>query len=367
MIELIVNGTPYTEFTSANATLAVDTMANDFSFTASAVNGFPPFIQGDSVVVIVDGVKKLTGYIDEVNGTDAEGNHSVDYSGRDKTGDFLDSQIDVVNDIRASGDLTLKKIIEIIIKHLGLDLIVIDNLNPDPFNEAEDIIAPKVGQPAFDFIMQYARKRQALLSSDGDGNIVITQSSPTDSGAVLQRLVTSETNNILSQSWAISGNERFNKYVYRGQQSPTAINLGGASDVSSVESQSGTSTDDLIRTGRQRVKVESRGYSSSQLKNNALWSNQIAKARSVRFNCTAQGHQMPLGSVWTENTLVQINSDVADISRKMLINSMTFSEGDGQPTVTSFEFVEKDVYTIDEKILSQKPTGKQNDIFSTLG
>ena len=329
MIELTVNGTPYTDFVSASATVALDTLANDFTFMASAVDVFPPFVVGDKVVILIDGVKRLTGFIDEANGSDQEGSHTVTYTGRDKTGDFIDSQIDRINDIRADESLTLKKIIEIVIAHLGLDLKVIDELEPAPFNKAEDILSPEVGQGALEFVAQYARKRQALLTSNADGNIVITQSAPTESGAALQRLQGSDSNNIISQSWKVNGSERFAKYIHRGQLDPRALSFGGDTDIATVEDQGAEVADTDIRGGRQRVVVESESYSSAQLQDRAKWSKQVAKAHATTFSCVTNGHSKPEGGDWDQNTLVQINSDVADISRKMLINMLTFSEGEG--------------------------------------
>ncbi len=367
MIELIVNGSPFTDFVSASITESLGTMANDFSFTASAVDDFPPLRQGDNVEVSVDGVKKLTGTIGEVNGRDQEGTHLVTYTGRDKTGDFLDSQINIIDDIKASENLTLKGIIEIVISHLRQSLTVQDSLNPAPFNNAEDIIAPQVGQNAFDFVAPYARKRQALLSSTPEGNILITQSSPTDSGAIVQRLQGANDNNILAQNWAINASQLFNKHIHRGQLDPRALDFAGESSSETAEDQGGEATNPDARVGRQMVSVETESYSSEQLKDRAKWAVQLAKAKATGFSCTVKGHQKTNGGLWTSNTLVQVTSDVADITRKMLLETVTFSQGEGQPTITNLEFVERNVYTIDEKILSQKATGDLNDAFKALG
>jgi len=362
MIELEVNGVTYTDFVDASVTVALDTMANDFSFTASAVDGFPPFKDGDNVKCIVDGKQVLDGYIDTVNGNESEGSHLVTYEGRDKTLDFIDSDINVIPDIRATGNLTLKSLIEIVIKHLGQSISVIDNLKPDPFNAAEDIAAPKVGQNALDFVRVYAMKRQALLSSDGDGNIVITQSDPTESGETLASTQEGD-NNITSQSWRVSGRERFNTYINRGQLDPVALNLTPSPDIAGVESQSGGVSDSEVRAGRQKVKVESKGYSNEQLADRSKWSKQIARARAFEFNCTVKGHSKKSGGVWDVNELAFINSLAADITQSMLINAVTFNESSGQATTTSLEFVEKDVYTINQKILSQKVVGKQQNAY----
>ena len=364
MIELVVKGVPYTDFVSAKAAVSLETLANDFEFSASAVTGFPPFKRGDSVVITVDGVKVLTGFIDEVNGADQNGSHVVTYSGRDRTGDFIDSTIDQISDLNPNDTLTLKRIIEIAIENTGGDILVVDNVDPEAFNVAEDSIRPEVGQNAVAFVSIYARKRQSLLTSNGDGNIEITQSSPTDSGAVVQRLVNSDSNNIISQSWVINGSKEFNKYIHRGQLDPGALNFGGSTDIAASVDQGGRVTNSEIRAGRQKVVVESESYSDEQLGDRAKWSKQLAKSRATRFNCSVKDHQKPRGGLWETNTLVQVNSDVADISRKMLVNTVTFTQGEGQPTATSLEFVEKDVYTIDDLILSQKPIGEQNNAFS---
>lgn len=367
MINLFVNGIPYTDFVSAKCSLSVSSVANDFSFVASAVKGFPPFRLDDGVSVSIDGEKKLTGHIDEVIGIDEEGTHTVTYSGRDKTGDLIDSQLFKFDDLKAGGDLTLKRIIEVVLANIQLDLKVIDNLNPAVFNPAEDLIDAKDGTGALGLILEYARKRQALISSDPDGNIVITQSSPVDSGVTLQRLVRGD-NNILSQSWNLDVKQEFNRYLLRGQLDPRALNFAGETDVTSIEEQGGTVTNPDSRVGRQRVIIEAKGYSDEQLRDRAKWSAQIAKSKATRFNCSVRGHQKPGNTgTWGENTLAQINSELADISRKMLIDTLTFSQGEGEPTITQLEFVEKDVFTINEKILSQRPVGNQNDVFGSLG
>lgn len=363
MIELTVNGTPYTDFLSARVTLSLETMSNDFDFTASSVGTFPPFKQGDDIEVLVDREKVLTGTIDEVAGIEEEGNYKITYSGRDKTGDFVDSDIDIINDIRAES-LTLKKLIETVIAHLGQSIEVIDNLVPEPFNLAEDFISPFPGENAFLFVSKYARKRQALLTSDADSNIVITQSSPVDSGDVVQSITGGDTNNIIGQSWGINASKVFNKYIYRGQFDLRAANFAGETDIATVVSQSAEIINTDVRIGRQRVIIEPIGYSSPELKNRAKWSSAITGAAAVRFVCAVKDHQRPTGGLWAINNLVQVNSDAADITRKMLVNTVTFTQADGSPTATTLEFVEQNAYTIDE---ISRAVGRQGDVFQTIG
>ena len=75
-IELIVNGDPYTQWVSASVIKTHTSLANEFSFTCSAVDGFPPFKLGDRVQATVAGVKALSGYIERVEGSDDDSEES---------------------------------------------------------------------------------------------------------------------------------------------------------------------------------------------------------------------------------------------------------------------------------------------------
>ena len=360
MIEFEVNGRRYIDFISATVTRSVGTLSNDFEFTASAVNGFPPFKSGDKVVAIVDGEKQATGYIGRVFGDEANGSHNVTYSGRDLTADFVNSSIDSLGDI--SAEIQLSGLIVVILQHIGLDISVIDELELEPFNVAEDNIRPEVGDNCYNFVIGYAKKRQALLTSDGDGNIVITRSSAVRTGQHVQRLNGNQNNNIISQEWDIDDDKRFNRYIVRGQQDPIALNFAGDVPIGDVVDVSGIAVDPSIRTSRQNVIVEQKGYSNAELTERAKWSKKLAQAEANKFTCTVKDHAFN-GQVWRENTLVLVNSDAADISRDMLLKTVTFNHSSGG-TTTKLDFVEKDVYNISENLA--KEVGRQNDAF-TLG
>lgn len=367
MIALFVNGAPYTEFVDASVTLALSTLSNDFTFTASAVNTAPDFREGDAVTVYVDGVLVLTGRIGEVNGSEREGSHAVTYSGRDNTADFFDSQIDVIDEFIPSDALTLRVVLEKVIAHLGLGIKVIDDVQPAAFNRAEDIVRPEVGQGAFAFVQAFARKRQVLLSSTAAGDILITQSRPVATTAVLRRR--GGVSNILSQSWSKGGNLLFNRYVRRGQLSPGALDYSAGYDSEDVENQAGAFVEDAVRSGRQQVVVEGESYSSEQLRDRAKWASQLSKAKAIKFSCAVKGHQLAgsTGGLWQPNKLALVDSAAADISRQMLVDVVTFTQGEDAPTVTRLDCVERDVYTIDDKILAQRPVGDLLNDFSNVG
>ena len=104
-----------------------------------------------------------------------------------------------ISDIRGDG-FTLNRLIQKLVTHLGSDVSVVNDSTPEPFNKAEDVAVPEVGENAFSFVETYAKKRQAILSSNADGDIEITQSKGTQTGITLQNSIAEGTNNILAAS-----------------------------------------------------------------------------------------------------------------------------------------------------------------------
>ena len=358
-INLEVNGVEYTNFTRATVSIAFDTLANDFAFQAVMPAGEKlPFKGGESCTVTVDGVLVLTGSIENIEGSFSSGMHNISIAGRDRTGDLIDSSVDVIDDLR--GELTLKQIIEKVIAHIGSDLLVVDEANPKPFNKAEDIISPQPGDNAFEIIEEYAQKRQVLLSSNAEGNIVITNSTATPSGAVLQNALEATTNNILSASWSYSTTNLFNKYIQKGQLDPVALSFGESTSDNGVIAQDGEAIDSNIRAGRQLVMVSDKGFSQGQLQTRADWSKKIRTARSYPYACTSHSFKNSAGDVWALNTLVTVFDEFADIDRALLLNTATFSYGP-EGSVSELGFVEENAYEL--LTTEPKPVGTNQDSF----
>ena len=325
-INLEVNGNEYTNFTEAGVTLALDTLANDFSFSAALPEGEKLNIKGgDACTVIVDGELVLTGYVENITGHYTATGHNVVITGRDKTSDLIDSSIDVIDDIRDS--VTLKEIIEKVITHIGSDIAVVNDATPAPFNKAEDIIAPLPGENAFLFVEQYAQKRQVILTSNANGDVVITNSQETSGGGLLQNAVKSDTNNIIEASWSYMAGNLFRKYINKGQLDPGALDFAGAKSEDGLVSQRGESEDIDIRGGRQLVTVLSKGFSDDQLLERAKWSKKIRQSRSIAYSCHVQGFTNTAGKLWAANTVVSVFDDFADINQDLLINSVQFLYG----------------------------------------
>lgn len=356
-MKLEVNGVQYTGFTKARCQLRLDTLSSSFEFEATATDGQPlPFKGGESCRVIVDNVPVLTGAIEIVAVNYDGGDHTISVSGRDRTADLLDSTIDTIDDIRGEG-LTLKVLIEKVIDHLGLDLIVIDQANPDPFNAAEDVVAPEPGENAFAFIEKYSRKRQVLLTSDAGGNIVIAANSGIVAAGAVQHIIGAEDNNVLRSDFSFDRTGRFNLYKMSSGLNPIALNLAGDTGTDAVVNQSGQIIDSAIKAGRQMVLVSETPFSDGSCSSRAKWEADIRRARGLIYSATVPGFRVggDTGSLWQINRIYRIVDDFVGKSQSMLLNSLEFSFDVDSGRETALGFVGKETY---QSFIEPDPTGE---------
>lgn len=345
-MKIEVNGEVYEGFLEANASIFLDKLTSTFKFRTTSDDAKAlPFVGGEECVILVSNQKIITGFIESVEVDGDKDTHNISISGRDKTCDLLDSTIGSLSDIKAP--ISLKRIIQKVIRHIGTDIDVIDKVNPRLFSKTEDITAPEPGQDAWELIEKYARKRQVLLSSNADGDIVITESDAIHSGVTLQHKVNDNTNNVLKYSVKYDTTERYNLYEMITQMSPIAAMIAQLTNAGIVN-QSAKSVDNNVRKGRQFVLVAESPGSGSEQKLRVDWERNVRKARARVYGATVNGFRNDNGNVWAINELVFVNDEFAGIHADMLINSVSFSINSDSGRSTILELVEKDAFSISQ-------------------
>lgn len=357
-MKIRVAGVEYGGFLDASVTQSLDALSNTFSISATAKRGIPlPFRGGEACEITVDGEVALTGYIELVSVDGNPNDHTIRLEGRDKTGDLLDSTIGSMSPLQGSS-VSLRRLCEKVIKHIGSDIVVVDDAHPVPFNPAEDKMDPEPGTPAFEFLEPYARKRQVLLTSNGSGNLVIAGNSGVEVDAFVQHQVGDPNfaNNVLNYSASYDTTGRFHAYTHISQ-----LNLGALADIgeptpSTIADQGSAQKilDNRIRAGRQLVLVSEAMSSSKSTLSRAEWEKLIRRARGSVYSATVHGFRNQAGLLWAINTIPSVRSDFAGIDCKMLINTVTFTL-DGQGRNTTLGFVERDAY----KLAAQEPTEEE--------
>jgi len=363
-----VNGQEYTRYLSISLQIRLDAMCNSFTVVASNTNSQRfPFSLGDQCEIFVDGIKKLTGQIESFDGSYSAKGYNLSVHGRDKTSTILDSKLYTIDAL--TGSTSLKNICQIVIKHLKADISVVvqEGLEIDDFNLAEDLFAPVVGRSAYDFLEALALKRNVLLSSNANGDLLLTKNSPSSSSGTLQNLISDPTrqNNIMEADFSYDNTNRFNLCICSSQLNLTAVSNAGVTDLASVVAQSGQAYDDEIAKGRQFVFEAEVASSDGQNLPRAEWEVNMRKARGTRLNLKVEGHSVSqdVNELWDVNTLVPVVDNFAGISASMLVDAITFSTSLGVGDETNISLTDKNAYSL---FIADKPE-RRNEINKQAG
>lgn len=354
-MKLIIDGNVYSGFVSGITTFRMDALSDQFSIKASQVSSRPlPFTMGSKCTVTVDDSLVLTGYVERVEVTGGALSHEVSISGRDLTSDLVDSSIAGLATIQVAEETTLKQAIQAVLDHLGSSLLIEDEVKPEAFKRGEDILIPKPGVNAFEFLHKIARKRQVFLTSTPKGAIKITRGSVTEeSGGFLQHVEKDSvpgSNNILTYQMSYDESELFYQYKNVAQSNAFAwidADLEVDADLlANNKAKAVIDVDMAHRPGRQMVSVGKDTEGAINSFNRAEWEANIRRARARSFRCTVSGFRNQAGDLWSPNTLVSVDSDYAGIHASMLIISVSFSLDSKMGSITSLVLVEKGTYSI---------------------
>jgi prophage tail gpP-like protein len=347
MIYLEVNSRQYENFTSIECNVAMDNISGVFSFEATSAKKIAfPIKAGDKCRVLIDDEPIITGFIDIIEITRGANSHLVNIVGRDKTSDAIDATIGALDEFNAP--ISLTDVIKKTLANADISDIDVINLVPDlqPF-AAGELISGEIGNKVFSFLENHARKKQVVLSSDGDGNIVITRASKTLIASALVSVDGNQFNNVTSSSAKVDFSQRYHKYVVHSQANPVA-NLGGQPNISASVSIKGEAIDDEVRNSRiLNIKAE-QPTDLAGAKLRAEWEKNIRRARSIRYSCSVQGHRAPVSKVpWRPNLLVKVLDDSVDINADMLINAVTYQFSNEGGSTSTLALIDKNAYTLE--------------------
>lgn len=339
------NGENYTNFKNAMCSISMENVCGQFSFASTPdENGSFPIKIDDSVNVFADGIKVMTGYVEALDGSDDKESNDISLSGRGKLCDLVDSSLR--DPIEFSGRVSLADIIAIVLADIGLDIDVIEEdvtLPPEPFEDWE-IESPEIGQSGFDFIEKLARKKQVLLASDKDGNLILTRASNIIFPAHLKKKKNGQDNNILSSSLTLDHSKVFNQIFIASQLNPInqEANVRPKDLVSIVSSPAVNSK---IRTSRQLVINSEESIDGFTANQRAIWEANIRRARSLSYIVIVQGHSVN-GQLWIPNIIISVDDDFRGVHGNMRIKAVTYLSNLEEGNTTRLELTYKDAYSL---------------------
>ena len=332
-VSLIVNGIKFSGFTAASVTKALNSFTNtfDFDLTQQARTSSTGLFElttneiklQDTCQVYIGDTLVITGYVENLSIDYSASSHSIKISGRDRTGDLVDSSIIPKS---YNGITNIIQLFKLVLSQNGFGFIdvVQDFTNIpgliDPL-AATEVVKAEEGETIFQFLDKYAKKVQVLLRTTADGNVQLTRESSFPLPTALISLKNNRRNNILNASVSMNTNDRFgiiDVYAQSKIKQATSISV----------SQKGQATDANIRSVRKKRLTYKVATEKSYLDLLAQWNVNIKKARASNYTCKVVGYRADKAGqfLWEPNFLVTIQDDKCYMDGSFLIESVTYSK-----------------------------------------
>ncbi len=392
----------------------------------------------------------LTGFIESVDIAGDAGNRTISIEGRDKTADILDSDIDgTVEFVKST--VTLLTVAQTVLANIfnprkssdgssaGSDptkydkferaqaaeflrrgysaptVVDIDKNNEEaiaeqlgiedlelirsvigtfiePFEDASDNISSEPGDNAFDFLTKWSARRQVLLSSDEEGNLLFIKPAAAAKGVddfSLHSVKTTKSiillnggaeNNVLAYSRRDNHDSLYYYYVVTGFRdaakdddrsslttnadlvensalySPSLLHSlyrltetepgpfeGPQRQKPFLETEATPDVPDIGRAfvsgrsprrGRTKYIVADTAMSQKEAVTMARFNYNKDLADSLQLSYTVQGYRAQDGKLWRKNELVSVQDEVGEVAGVGRVRSVIFSTGPGGSVTT---------------------------------
>jgi len=351
-----VDGVEYKTFKDLNVNRSIDDVAGSFRIvTARPSDNSNPFKVGLGINIKLDDVQVMRGKIYESHIEGDTTNDDIVLSGRDITGDIIDSTVPDDSKVFVEG-ANIFTITGRVLTSLGADnSIGILNQSGgliEPFSE-DEIVSCEVGDTVIEFLLKYCRKRQLFLNTDTFGNLIFFKADGQRVGNLIINQTSNISNTVLNYSVKLNVSNRFNKYICKGQDSDAWV--GG--DDATVDASGEAIDPEIVESRIHEFKMEEDSPSSSDCQARAAEESNVRRARGFEYKVTVQGYKDNI--TWGVNQFVQVSDDKAGVYGEFLIKGVEFKLNSLQGRHTKLTIVNKDAYTAEAAINLR--TSKEQD------
>jgi prophage tail gpP-like protein len=353
-ITLLVAGKKFDGWLNVEVSTSMDSIAGKFDVEVALSDATAlPIRLRQSVKIFVDNTQVIDGFVESIRGNYSAGNDTLSFGGRDRTADVIDSQLGANPDIK--GAISFVDVIKKVLEFGNItDIGVINNVPGLQDFTQSDVIAIQAGQNIFELLNDYAAKRQVFMITDGKANIIINRDTTEKINTPIVHSVAIDkanlSNNVIRANFSYDDTRRYRKYQTISQDNVSVsanITLKEAEDetIKSVVFKKGEVIDSLIRTTRTMVNKAEKPMNDEECKERSLWQLAIARARSLNYQATLNGHSHADG-IWRPNRLVKISDGRADLSGDFMINSVTYMTDIDSGNTTSINVVDSNRYRL---------------------
>jgi prophage tail gpP-like protein len=340
-IALRIGGTIYDQWTTAEVTRDLKDFSGSFNFslrdvklslqtfefaTGGVITDIKP---GPECEVLIAGEVVLKGNIENVDRDISEGSAFVSISGRDKTGDLVDSAA-LTDGPSEFHNVKLEEAVKRVAQPFGIGV-----RNEIDTGEPFTRYGLDLAETAFSAIEKGARSRHALILSDGVGNIVITQTGKNRAPEDIRL-----PGNVIGSRGSYSHAKRHSTTYVRGQGEKAGKARFGSvaldktaeplapgdrqpsSGATEIERKgtaaTGTSIDEEVTRHRPIVHLARSKADATAAQDEADWRMRTARGESEEVTETVQGFAAN-GRLWRVNEVAYVSDAFQDIERDMLI------------------------------------------------
>lgn len=353
-VVVTANGSPFTGWVEVTVDQAHDKVAGQAHVKMSELPGNPlPMRIGDFAQVLIDKRPVITGYVREVDGELVEHSHYINATIRDQTQDLVDSTIGPK--LKLKPPITLQQMAQQTIGVMGLNIPVIDNIGPPPYEHGEQISA-SIDDRGFKFLDDWAQKRQVLFNTDGKGSLVIDRNRKLRAPAMLMSTFEDNpANNVKKSKYRNSDLDRHNSVAVNGQKSTNDKDWWQSKQKGEATAQAnplqknwGLALDSAVRSQLKLHARGTKGLSGTSPSKAAKWRSNAAKARGFQYTATVQGFYGSPGWLWWHGYIVPVLDTHWEIEAELLISAVKFHKNVGGGETTEITCTYPDAFTADE-------------------
>lgn len=343
-MKVVIGGKSYRHFTSGSVTSKLTSITREFELEAGTkgVNDIP-FRKGQTVQMSAGDDKLFNGYIDRIEIKGKPDDLTYSLSGRDLLSDVVDSNLDGLPDT----GLTVEHACKVVIGFLEISVKVIDlaDTRSRPFESSLDIVAPEPADTAGQFLKSVAQRRQVLLTSDGDANLIITEGIGQAVDGKLINRVDGKGNNLQTFEFATDDSRRFGFYTSDSQFNVAAIGSAGGAAPSPREIVDSHSIfrDKAIRSSRRRSVPSESSYPIEDSQRRVRWEANMSRAEGITYDASIDGHRDRSGALWIVNTAPLVEDGFAGINARMLIKGIRY-RFDQENETTELQLTDREAY-----------------------
>jgi prophage tail gpP-like protein len=374
MMRIQINNINYENFKQIELNASLENAARDFSFTtvAPSFNDLP-FIPGDQVKILVNGQQRILGSIEKMRYGTASNEFRI--SGRSTTANLIDSTID--HRVQFRGKVSLQTVANTLVKYLLEQPLppeetsenpapgFINSIDPLAFKAVVDEgvedylddedLEEELGQTYFEVLEKFARKRQLMVTTNGNGDLVFTRGKGRKGATpfkIIHRRSNSENNNVKTMDAAYDISMRYN--IYDANSQPAKGYIRKITDITpeNLIIGDGRVIDPAIQVSRKMFFVPENSSNDFECQNRSIWEAIHALSQFLRYEVTLQGHAYG-ENVWDSNIGVDVIDDFANIDGRLLVSSVNFSESVSGGEITRLVCRIPGAYTFPEKSLSE--------------